>query len=757
MQKAAAMKIAVIGGGPAGLYFALLMKRASASHEVEVFERHRAGDTFGFGVVFSDQTMSYLAEADPQSYEAITKTLAHWDDIDTHIHGQVVRSTGHGFSGLSRQTLLNILTQRCRDVDVDLHFEREVSPDVSQFGDADLIVVCDGVNSALRDKYQDRFEPEVDFRPNRFVWLGTDFPFKAFTFYFNQNEHGLFRVHAYRYEKETSTFIVECTEQTWKAAGLDKASEDETIAYCEKLFAKELAGHKLLKNRSIWRQFPTVKNRNWHFDNVVLLGDAVHTAHFSIGSGTKLAMEDAIALRDAVVAHDDVSVALDAYERERRGVVESLQRAAQVSLEWFENTERYLKLPALEFTFSMLTRSLRVTHENLRLRDPELIARVDQAVAAKAAKQSGVDFPQQRPPPPLLTPYKLRDLVLDNRIVVSPMCMYSAEDGTVNDWHLVHLGSRAVGGAGLVIAEMTNVSADGRISPGCAGMYSPEHVTAWKRITDFVHQYTSARIGLQLGHAGRKGATKRLWDGPDEPLEDGAWPLLSASAIPYLPNSQTPKPMTEDDMRRVVADHVRAAEMAERAGFDLLELHCAHGYLLSSFLSPLTNQRTDAYGGAVQARLKFPLQVFEAVRKAWPAHKPMSVRISASDWAPGGISPEDAVVIGRTFHEHGADIIDVSAGQTVPDQKPTYGRLFQTPLSEFIRLEAGVPTMTVGNIQSFSDANSIVAAQRADLCVIARGHLHDPYWTRHAAGELGQPPSWPRQYRAIEKYNFRFS
>lgn len=751
------MKIVCIGGGPAGLYFALLMKRGGADHDVHVYERHRAGDTFGFGVVFSDQTMGYLADADPESHAEIRKALAHWDDIDTHIHGEVIRSTGHGFSGLSRQTLLNILSKRCDDVGVHLHFEHEVSADVTQFADADLIVACDGVNSAVRDRYADRFQPEVDFRPNRFVWLGTDYPFQAFTFYFNENADGLFRVHAYRYEKETSTFIVECTEETWRKAGLDKTSEDETVAYCEQLFAKELAGHRLLKNKSVWRQFPTVHCAKWHFDNVVLLGDAVHTAHFSIGSGTKLAMEDSIALRDALAAHSEVGAALDAYEVERRGTVESLQRAAQVSLEWFENTERYLRLPALSFTFSMLTRSLRVTHENLALRDPALIAQVDRAVAETAEAQSGRAVSQDTVPPPLFTPFKLRELVLENRIVVSPMCMYSAEDGTVGDFHLVHLGSRAIGGAGLVMAEMTNVSADARISPGCAGMYAPEHVSAWRRITEFVHTQCPARIGIQIGHAGRKGATHRLWEGPDVPLDEGAWPLLSASALPYLPGSQVPKAMDPGDMARVVANHVRAAQMADEAGFDLLELHCAHGYLLASFLSPLTNLRKDAYGGDVQGRLKFPLEVFDAVRKAWPKEKPMSVRISACDWVPGGLTAEDATSIARALAEHGADIIDVSAGQTVPDQKPIYGRLFQTPLSELIRLETGIPTMTVGNIQSYADANSIIAAQRADLCVIARAHLYDPYWTKHAANALGYDAPWPEQYRTVQKYNFRFS
>lgn len=751
------MKIVCIGGGPAGLYFALLMKKARPDAVVQVYERHARGETFGFGVVFSDATMGNLATEDPESYARITRELAHWDDIDTYIHGEVIRSTGHGFSGLSRRTLLEILTERCLELSVDVQFGREVAPELGEFSGADLIVACDGVNSAIRDAHAARFAPDVDFRPNRFVWLGTTFPFDAFTFYFEQNAHGLFRVHAYRYEAGTSTFIVECTEQTWRAAGLDAASEQDTLEYCERLFAHRLGGHRLLANRSIWRQFPTVKNAHWHFDNVVLLGDAAHTAHFSIGSGTKLAMEDSIALRDALLAHPRVPDALAAYEGERRSAVESIQRAAEVSLGWFENTERYLPLDALTFTFSMLTRSLRVTHENLKLRDPALAGRVDENVARNAEVQSGRSLPRAPAPPPIFTPFKLRDMVLENRIAVSPMCMYSAEDGTVNDWHLVHLGSRAVGGAGLVIAEMTDVSAEGRISPGCAGMYRPEHVAAWRRITEFVHRFSSSKIALQLGHAGRKGSTQRLWEGPDQPLAEGNWPLLSASPLPYLPHGQVPKAMGAADRAQVLDDHVRAAELAVEAGFDALELHCAHGYLLASFLSPLTNQRDDEYGGSLANRLRYPLEVFAAVRAVWPAERPMSVRISACDWLDGGTTLDDVVGIARAFREQGVDILDVSAGQTVAEQRPRYGRLFQTPFSELVRLEARVPTMTVGNIQSYGDANSIIAAERADVCVLARAHLYDPYWTRHAASALGFPSDWPPQYSAVKRYDFRFA
>jgi anthraniloyl-CoA monooxygenase len=616
--------------------------------------------------------------------------------------------------------------------------------------DADLVVAADGVNSTLRERLAQRFGPDIDWRPNRFVWLGTTFPFEAFTFYFRRNEHGCFRVHAYRYAPGLSTFIVECTESAWRAAGLDRASESETVAYCERLFAAELAGHRLLANKSVWRSFPTVRNARWSSDRVVLLGDAAHTAHFSIGSGTKLALEDAIALHEALLGHRQIGDALQAYERERRPVVESTQRAAQVSLEWFENTERYLELEPLQFAFSLLTRSLRVSHQNLKVRDPQLVGSVDAWVAERARAQSGTAV--EAGAPPMLTPFKLRDLVLSNRMVVSPMCQYSAEDGLVGDWHLVHLGSRALGGAALVMGEMTDVSREARISPGCAGMYRPEHVVAWRRITSFVHAHSTARIGLQLGHAGRKASTRLQWEGDNEPLPSGNWPILSASPLPWLPHSQVPKEMDRDDMDAVVRDFVRAAHMADDADFDLLELHFAHGYLLASFISPLTNQRHDGYGGGIEARMRFPLEVFDGVRRAWPERKPLGVRISASDWAPGGLSREDLLEAARMLKAHGCDVIDVSAGQTVADQRPGYGRLFQTPYSELVRLEVGIPTMTVGAISSWEDANGIIAGGRADLCVLARTHLFDPYFTRHAAVEQGWVVPWPVQYRAVERW-----
>jgi anthraniloyl-CoA monooxygenase len=749
------VKIVSIGGGPAGLYFGILMKKADPSHDITVLERNRPDDTFGFGVVFSDATLENFAEADRESYEEITRAFAHWDDIDIHYQGQVLTSTGHGFSGLSRQRLLDILHRRCRQLGVTLEFQQEVS-DVAPFADADLILAADGVNSAVRARYAQHFRPRIDARPNRFVWLGTTFPFPAFTFLFKESEHGLWRVHAYRYDARHSTFILEATEGTWRRAGLPGASEDDTLAFTERLFARELDGHRMLKNRSLWRGFPTVGNERWHWRNLVLIGDAAHTAHFSIGSGTKLAMEDAIALSRALQQYRNVPSALAAYEDERRPLVESAQRAALVSLEWFEQTERYYgRLEPLQFAVSLLTRSLRVTHENLRVRDPKFVETVDRWFAAKAADQSGLRVAAQPAPPPMFTPFRLRDLVLANRVVVSPMCQYSAEDGAPGDWHLVNLGSRAVGGAALVVAEMTDVSREGRISPGCTGMYKPEHVAAWQRIVDFVHRHTPARIALQLAHAGRKGSTRRLWEGIDEPLPDGNWPLISASPIPYLPQSQVPKEMDRSDMDRVREQFVQAARMAEEAGFDLLELHMAHGYLLSSFISPLTNIRRDQYGGPLAHRMRYPLEVFAAVRAAWPRSKPMSVKISATDWAPGGLSAEEAVEVALMLKEHGCDLITVSTGQTVPHAQPVHGRLYQTPFSDRIRHEAGIPTATVGNISSHADVNSILAAGRADLCVLARAHLYDPYWTRHAAWEQGYDLPWPSQYVSVKDFTPR--
>jgi anthraniloyl-CoA monooxygenase len=782
------LRIACVGGGPGGLYFALLMKRADPRHQLRVIERNRADDTFGFGVVFSDATMAGIAQADSEAFRALSSHLVHWDDIAVHYRGTVITSTGHGFSGMSRHVLLEVLQNQARAAGVELDFETEVASP-ADLSDYDLIVGADGANSIVRRVLDPQVKTTIDVRPNRFVWLGTTKPFPEFTFYFRFTDHGLWRVHAYQYAPDRSTFIVECREDTWRASGMAAADESQTTAFLERLFAEELAGHRLIANKSVWRQFPTIRVEPWSSSNIVLLGDAAHTAHFSVGSGTRMAMEDAVALRDALVGQvkentegpgfpglseqkrvegsPGITSALRAYEAARRPQIDSLQRAAQASLQWFEDTERYVRLEPLQFAFTLITRSMRITHEDLRKRDPVFLEQVDRWVEAQAERQvnrvpPGPSAPAApiksgRPTPPMFTPFRLRDLVLPNRVVVSPMCQYVADDGLVNDWHLVHLGSRAIGGAGLVIAEMTDVSRDARISPGCAGLYDRAHADAWKRIVDYVHQSTPAKIGIQLGHAGRKGSSKRLWEGDSEPLTEGAWPLVSPSPIPYFADrSQVPREMSRADMIEVRDDFVRAAELAALADFDLLEVHMAHGYLLASFISPLTNHRTDEFGGPLANRMRFPLEVFDACRAAWPAERPLSVRISAVDWMPGGMGPEDAVEAARLLHEHGCDVVDVSAGQTVPEQRPVYGRLFQTPFADRIRHEVGIATMAIGNISSYMDVNTIIAAGRADLCVLARAHLFDPYWTRHAAYMLGYPMPWPDPYKSIERYTPRF-
>ncbi len=758
-------RIVCVGGGPAGLYFAILSKRRDPACEVVIYERNRPDDTFGFGVVFSDKTLEGLGAIDEPSYRAITESFFHWDAIDVFHKGEVVRSGGHGFSGISRTKLLDILQRRAAEVGAKIHYETEIAPGGPEVRDCDLAVVADGVNSAFRNHYQAELEPHIDLRPHRFVWLGTTFPFEAFTFYFREAPAGLFQVHAYRYEEGRSTFIVECSDAVFRRTGLAENDEAATARYLEGVFERELAGHKLLTNRSIWRRFPVITNKKWHAlrpgeGNIVLLGDAAHTAHFSIGSGTKLALEDAIALRAALDRGGPVKDALAAYEAERRPPSDSIQRAAQVSLEWFETTERHLKKPPLVFAFSLLTRSLRVTHDNLRVRDPAFMAAVDRdfereahAVLQKPAERS----PEKAPRPPMFQPLELRGVRLENRVAVSPMCMYSAQDGCVDDFHLVHLGSRAVGGAGLIMTEMTNVSAEGRITLGCAGMYDRAHVEAWRRITRFVHERSPAKIGIQLGHAGRKGSTLPPWQGQDVPLPEGGWETLGPSALPWDARHAPPRAMNRADLDRVKAEFVRAAERSVEAGFDLVELHCAHGYLLATFLSPLTNQRSDEYGGSAENRARYPLEVFAAMRAALPSHVPMSVRVNAHDWAPGGTSEEDLLVFARGLEAAGCDLIDVSSGSMVVEQKPKYGRLYQVPFAELVKAEVGIATAAVGNISSFTDVNGILAGRRADLCFIARAHLFDPYWVRHAAQAQGFELPWPAPYGVLRGYSPRFA
>jgi anthraniloyl-CoA monooxygenase len=753
------MKIHIVGGGPAGLSFAILMKHAWPDNQITVFERNRPDDTFGFGVVFSAETLSTLERYDRESYRAITNNFAYWDDIEIHFKDLVQRVGGNGFCGCSRMTLLTLLQQRAHALGVELRFETEVASDLAAHGDADLIVAADGANSAIRARYQEHFGSKVDFRPNKFAWMGSTRSFDAFSFFFRETEYGIFIAHCYQYEPNRSTWIMEVQPETFRNAGLDQLDELQSAQLLEGVFAKELQGHRLLVNRSMWRNFPRVSNERWVKDNIVLMGDAKATAHFSIGSGTKLAMEDAGALFDSfrAVGGRDVAKALVHFETTRREEVEKTQHAADVSLVWFEHIDRFWNMDPSRFAFGLMTRSKAITYDNLRLRAPEFVDEIDR-VSAREARSQGFDVNVANPTAPMFQPFRLRGMTIDNRVVVSPMCQYSAVDGMPGDWHLVHYGARAIGGAGLMFTEMTDVSRDARISPGCAGMYSDAHEAAWKRIVDFVHANSRAKFCLQLGHAGRKGATRLMWEGIDEPLEQGAWPIIAPSPIPYFPQSQVPREMTRVDMDEVIADYVAATKRALRAGFDMVELHAAHGYLLATFISPLTNKRTDAYGGPLANRMRFPLEVFRAMRAAWPDENPMSVRISATDWVDGGLSGDDAVIVARMFAEAGCDLIDVSTGQTTPDAKPVYGRMYQTPFADQIRNEGGLATMCVGTITSADQVNTIVAAGRADLVALARPHLVDPAFTMQAAAWYGaQSIHCPPQYLAGLEQLFRNS
>ncbi len=767
------MKILSIGGGAAGLYFGILMKKQNPAHEITVVERNRPYDTFGWGVVFSDQTLSNFVRADEKTAREILGSFNHWDDIDVRIDNESFISGGHGFCGIGRKRLLNILQTRCEELGVNLVFETDVKDDQEMAAkyDADLVIAADGLNSAIRTRYAETFKPDIDTRICRFVWLGTKKMFKDFTFLFKETEFGWFQAHVYQFDGDTSTFIVETPEEVWKKAGLEDMSQEEAVAFCENLFKEHLDGAKLLTNAAhlsgsaIWIKFPRVICQEWiHWNTInqkkvptILMGDAAHTAHFSIGSGTKLAMEDAIELARSfetlAAGSGDSSVNLESvlktYQDLRSVEVLKIQNAARNAMEWFEHIDRYTRLPAEQFNYSLLTRSQRISHENLRVRDANFLDGYERWYAEKAFADAGVPLPKSGSQiPPMLTPLKVRDVVLKNRIVVSPMAQYSADDGMPADYHLVHLGARAMGGAGLVFTEMTCVTADARITPGCPGMYTPEHTAGWKRIVNFVHENSEAKIAIQIGHAGAKGATNLAWEGIDKPVASGGWELISASPQQYLAGiSQTSKAMTREDMDRVKADFVRATNAGAEAGFDWLELHAAHGYLISSFISPLTNQRTDEYGGSLENRLRYPLEVFNAVRAAWPTGKPISVRISAHDWVEGGITPKDAVEIARAFKAAGADVIDCSSGQVSKEEKPVYGRMFQTPFSDQIRNEVGIKTIAVGAISEADHANTIIAAGRADLCAIARPHLANPAWTLNEAAKIGYlDVKWPKQY-----------
>ena len=751
------MKVSVVGGGPGGLYFALLAKKAWPRWEVTVYERNRPDDTFGFGVVFSDQTLDTFKAYDLVTYERIRRRFAYWGDVDVVYKGQVMRSGGNGFCGCSRVALLNILQDRSRELGVQMRFQREVE-DLSEFPDSDLIVVADGINSKIRHKNENHFQPSVDLRPNKFTWLGSTKALDAFKYFFRETPEGIILAHCYQYEADRSTWVIETDERTWRNFGFDGKSEPDMLSTLQEIFSEELQGHPLIPNRSVWRNFPNIVNKTWVLGNAVLVGDAKATAHFSIGSGTKLAMEDAIALFDSLRTEDSVGQALKKYDTARREEVEKTQHAANVSLAWFEHMRRYWDMEPQQFAFGVMSRSKQITWENLELRDPLFIEEIHKWFARKV-KEQGFDIDLENPPVPMFTPFRLRGMVLENRVVVSPMDQYSAVDGVPGEWHLVHLGGRAVGGAGLVYVEMTCPSPEARISPGDTGLWNEAQRDAFKRIVDFCHGNSKAKLCMQLGHSGRKGSTQLGWQRMDHPLGSGNWPVVSASPIPYYEGiSQIPREMTREDMDKVVRDFVVSTGYANQAGFDMLEIHMAHGYLLASFISPLANQRKDSYGGPIENRMRFPLEVWRACRKSWPEKKPMSVRVSATDWAPDGLSGEDLIALARMLKDAGCDLIDCSTGQTVPQQKPIYGRMYQAPFADWVRNEVGIATMTVGAVTTADQVNTLLAAGKADLVALARPHLANPHFTLQAsAWYQHMTQHWPAQYLAGRDQAFRLA
>jgi anthraniloyl-CoA monooxygenase len=748
------LKILCLGGGPSSLYFSILMKKANPDFDITVIERGARDSTWGFGVVFSDDTLRGFMEADAPTYQRIVEQFAYWGGINTTIHGKSINSQGHGFCGLSRLKLLNIFHDRCEELGVNLRFGVDItSVDQLHIEDYDLVVAGDGITSILREAYKQEFQTSTDWRSNRFCWLATTKPLQDFSFIFRNNEHGWWWVHAYRYEEGTTTWIVECSEQTWKSAGLDRATEADTKAYCEALFAEDLEGHPLITNRSLWRTFPVIRNEQLYYRNIVLMGDAVRSAHFSIGSGTKLAMEDAIALAGCFrQAGNSVPKALEIYQETRKGEADRLQRTAVVSLRWFEHVDRYASAQEAEqFTFNMLARSKRITYENLKLRDPDYIRSMDGWFARHTKDVTGFgDIDVDHPTVPVFQPFRIGQMRVENRFQLSAMCQYCAEDGNPLDWHLVHYGARAVGGAGLLNTEMICVSPTARITPGCAGIWNSEQTEKWRRIVDFVHSNSRAKICAQIGHAGRKGATCVPWDGGmDQPLKENPWDIIGASALPYLKHSAVPRAAGQKDMDLVLDDFLKATANVEAAGFDMLELHLAHGYLLSSFISPVTNRREDEYGGDIHGRMKFPLRVVKAVREVWPEHKPLSVRISATDWADDGLPESEMLEMARMLKTAGVDIINVSTGQVTKDEDPIYGRMFQTPFADQIRNEVGIPTIVAGNITSADQANTLIAAGRTDIVAMARPIMNEPHLVLSAAAHYGHRNQyWPPQYHS---------